>query len=595
MRSLEIPRGLALPLGVATLVALLVVVSGWGNLWVLDALTGLAAIAAGSQVCARLALGTPKPAVRRLWLAALALLGLACLGQFAGLSGAANPAIADVAGILMLPAAAVLLWLGARWEPMPASARRAFWLAVAIQAVAVAAILWSRGAGQIAADFLALLSMQFYALGAAFFVASLRRRLFVEQGGAADVGDLARYLFATSLTFKKVRHPRIGSYTVPGHKLILDIGRFVSWFPKMAPLVRDRFGIGLCRQLRDLYVIAFRHGLDTQAYYMFELFRAEFRARASGYLTRYETKNGLFKVLTWQVPKSQRRIMLGDKLGMNRICEENGIPTVPILAIAEDGQLQRRCERPAEFEQDLFIKPRQSKGSRGAEVIRFSGGKFIAEDGATMDHDGLMGLIARRSKDRAIMVQPRIRNHPGIADLADQALIRIRVITCQDRDGTPVVTHAVLSNLCKLEPNWATDFEYGAGIDLKSGVLGQMTGDKGRMWLDWFDAHPVTQARVRGRTVPCWDQVRAIALAAHAACRDRLLVGWDIAVGPNGALLLEGNSYPDVDFLQRAYRTPIGDSPLGPLLYARLIEIEQRTAAGTLRGPLDYETSAEAD
>ncbi len=598
MRSLEIPRGLALPLGAAALIAVVVVVSGL-NLWILDALTGLAAIAAGFQVCARLALGVPDAATRRAWLGALFLLGLVCASQLAGQPGDRGtswPVFVDVADGLLLPAAALLLWLGARGEPIPAAARRAFRLAFAIQAAGVAAVLWSHVAGpsgeampRLVADFLALLSMLLYALGAAYCVASLRRRLFVEQGRAADVGDFARYLFATSLLFKKVRHPRIGSYTVPGHKLILDIGRLVSWFPKMAPLVRDRFGVGMWRQLCDLYVLAFRHGLDTQAYYMFELFRPEFGARASGYLTRYETKNGLFKVLTWQVPKSQRRIMLGDKLGVSRICEEHGIPTIPILALAEDGQLQRRCERPAEFEQDLFIKPRQAKGSRGAEVIRFTDGKFIAEDGATFDHAGLMELIAQRSKGRAILVQPRIRNHPGIADLADQALIRIRVITCLDQGGNPVITHAVLSNLCKLEPNWVTDFEYGAAINLQSGVLGQMTGDKGRMWLDWFDEHPVTHARVTGRALPCWGEVRSIALAAHAACRDRLLVGWDIAIGPRGALLLEGNSYPDVDFLQRAYRTPIGDSPLGPLLYARLLEIERRTAAGTLRGPLDYD------
>ena len=598
MRFLEIPRGLALPLGAATLIAIFVVGSGPEYLWIVDALTGLAAIAAAFQVCARLALSAPSPAAQRLWLAALALLILVSVGQFAAaLTGRAAPSglIEDVVDILLLPGVLVVLWLGARWEAMPLPARRAFQLAVAIQAAAVVAVLWSRSGDpspRLIADFLALLSIQFYALGAAFFVAGLRRRLFVEQGRAADVGDFARYLFATSLLFKKVRHPRIGNFTLPGHKLVLDAGRFFAWFPKMAPLVRDRFGVGICRQFRDLYVLAFRHGLDTQAYYMFELFRPEFRARASGYLTRYETKNGLFKVLTWQVPKSQRRIMLGDKLGVNKICEEHGIPTVPILVLAEDGQLQRQCERPAEFEQDLFIKPRQAKGSRGAEVVRFTGGKFVAEDGTTLDHEGLMELIAQRSKGRAILVQPRIRNHPGIADLADQALIRIRVITCLDQDGAPVITHAVLSNLCKLEPNWVTDFEYGAAVELESGVLGQMTGDKGRMWLDWFDEHPMTHARVTGRALPCWDQARAIALAAHAVCRDRLLVGWDIAIGQQGALLLEGNSYPDVDFLQRAYRAPIGDSPLGPLLYARLVEIEQRTAAGTLRGPLDYESPA---
>ena len=83
--------------------------------------------------------------------------------------------------------------------------------------------------------------------------------------------------------------------------------------------------------------------------------------------------------------------------------------------------------------------------------------------------------------------------------------------------------------------------------------------------------------------------IQSIALAAHSACRDRLLVGWDIAVGPDGAVMLEGNSYPDVDFLQRSHQCAIGDSPLGPLLYSRLVDLERRASTGTLRGPLDYE------
>jgi hypothetical protein len=170
--------------------------------------------------------------------------------------------------------------------------------------------------------------------------------------------------------------------------------------------------------------------------------------------------------------------------------------------------------------------------------------------------------------------------------------MRIRVVTCLDEMGKPVITHAVLSNLCKLETNWTTDIEFGAAIDLETGVLDRMTGDKADLWLEWYEDHPVTHARVLGRPVPCWDEVRSISLAAHAACNDRLLVGWDIAIGPNGALLLEGNSYPDVDFLQRAHQCAIGDSRLGPLLYSRLVDIERRSATGTLRGPLDYDQAA---
>jgi len=167
-------------------------------------------------------------------------------------------------------------------------------------------LLWA-----IETDLFDLISMQLYLLGAVLFVTHLRRQLFVVQHSAKDVGDFARYLYAKSLPFKKVRHPRIGSFTVPGHKVVFGLLRFLTWFPRIGPRVRDKFGVGMWQQFRDLCVVTFRHRLDAQVYYMFELYRREHRARASGYLTRYEMKNGLYKALTLQVSKTRHRIMLG--------------------------------------------------------------------------------------------------------------------------------------------------------------------------------------------------------------------------------------------------------------------------------------------
>lgn len=596
-RFVDSHRPVLIFLGGTTLIALGTLLAP-GATRVLDILTGIVAAGTAFMACTRLALDTPNAAARRAWQMTLALFGLVCVSQLAAAFGMATHLAGDSVGSgLLLAGALVLLWLVARFDPAPADTRRVLWAAFAVQVAGAAVLQLSEGSTPpkdpagwiIAADFLTLISVQLYLLGAASFVASVRRELFVVQRRASDVGDFARYLFATSRLFKKVRHPRIGNYTVPGHKPVFVLLRLVTWFPQIAPRVRNKFGISLWHQFRDLCVAALRHGLDAQVYYMFELYRSERRARTSGYLTRYEMKNGLYKVLTWQVPKTKRRIMLGDKLGMYRICEENGIPTVPVLVVAEGDKLEYWCERPTGLQQDLFIKPRQSKGSRGIEVIRYSGGQYICENGETLDHDGLTALIAQRSKEAPILVQPRLKNHPGLADLADQALMRMRVITCLDHGGEPVITHAVLSNLCKLETNWPTDIELGAAVDLESGALGMMTGDKADMWLEWSEDHPITHARVLGRVVPCWNEIRSVALAAHSACRDRLLVGWDIAVGTAGAVLLEGNSYPDVDFLQRSYQCAIGDSPLGPLLFSRLVDLERRVATGTLRGPLDYE------
>jgi hypothetical protein len=542
MKLLDAHRSVLTYLGVATLIALAGLLAGVA--WICDLLIALTAIITALQVFARLTLEDARGFARVVGIVALLIL-----------------------------------------------------IVVAVAALTQVFGVGAFGAGRVpdAAHLPILIVLELCLLGAILHLAAARRDVIARHRDPRHIGDFARHLFATSGLFKKVRHPRIGNFTLPGHKPVFMIGRFLHWFPRIAPQVRARHGIGVWQQFCDLLVMGARHGLDAQVYYMFELYRPEQRGRAAGYLTRYEMKNGLYKVLTWQVAKSQRRIMLGDKLGMYRICQEHNIPTAPVLAVADGGKLDFQDNTPADLRQDLFLKPRHAKGSRGTEVVRYADGRYVTEDGTRLDYDGLVALIAARAKDESFLVQPRIRNHPGLADLADRALMRIRTVTCQDATGKPVLTHAVLSNLCKLETGWPTDIELGSMIDIETGALGPMSGDKAEMWLDWHENHPVTKARVLGRIVPCWEQAKQISVAAHEACSDRALIGWDIAIGTMGAVLLEGNSYPDVDFLQRAHQRPAGESILGPILFARLADIEVRSAAGTLRGPMDYEPATGLD
>jgi hypothetical protein len=177
-----------------------------------------------------------------------------------------------------------------------------------------------------------------------------------------------------------------------------------------------------------------------------------------------------------------------------------------------------------------------------------------------------MEYLRCESSKRDLLLQPMLVNHPAIADLAEESLIALRAITCMDPSGTPIITHAMLRVISKLEPNWHSKREHAARIDLHSGRLGQMCNDKDLWPGRWSDDHPVTGARVAGRLLPGWPDVRVLAVGAHQVFADRMLVGWDIALTPSGPVILEGNSYPDVHFLQRVHEQPIGLSALGQLL-----------------------------
>jgi len=153
-------------------------------------------------------------------------------------------------------------------------------------------------------------------------------------------------------------------------------------------------------------------------------------------------------------------------------------------------------------------------------------------------------------------------------------------VTCLNERQQPELTLAYLRVLAKLEPDWPVRkpiSEYAAAIDLGSGRLSAMTGDKPECLSQWYDRHPVTGVAITGRIVPEWGVLAALAERAHRVTRDRVLVGWDIAVTPSGPMLLEGNSYPDMHYPQRIHR-PYGEMRIGALLRHHMGRLEQQWA-----------------
>jgi len=371
---------------------------------------------------------------------------------------------------------------------------------------------------------------------------------------------------------------------LPGARAILSVLRFIYWYASMVRKVA--IFRSPAAQLLDIIALARRHDLDAQAYYMFEFYRPEEAARAGSYLTRYETKNGLFKLLLRQHPEYKQKTQLDDKAGFRDFCAEQHLPHPTLLGIARDGRLDLEPGVPAPLDQDIFVKPADSKGSKDCELFRaVAPGQYIDGVGRSFDWPALSTHLAGRSRERPLIVQRLLKNHPDMAPLAGESVLAIRMITCWDRRGEAILAYAMLRIIPKLELEWALESELGAAVDRDTGRLGQMTGDKVNQLLNWWDNHPVTGAQVNGRIVPHWTEAKRIVLAAQRATRGRYLVGWDVAITPDGPVLLEGNAFPDVDYPQRTHRCGIGDSPLGPPLHDRLLELRDKLGAAKTRKP----------
>ena len=340
----------------------------------------------------------------------------------------------------------------------------------------------------------------------------------------------------------------------------------------LGPAARRASGRSLRAQFRDLLTLCLCDDFDPLAYYFQELYRPGGRAEAAHYLTRCETKNGLFHVLNSMRRSPDGPHEMKDKVLFAACCRREGLAVPPTLLESGGGSAGVTLHVPREqLDRDLFCKLRSGRGARGVRVFyRVAPGVYKGPAGDGMDLDDVLQWLEVSGRTAPVIVQPRLRNHAELADLAHRSLLTIRVLTCLDRDGRPIATHAFLRILSKLEPDWHRKDEYGIPIDVESGRLGAISSDRMASCAQRFSHHPVTGQVVTSRVLRTWPTTKALALAAHRAFAHRIIVGWDIAATDEGPVLLEGNVNLDIMFAQRVYRQGIGRSPPGPLLQHHL-------------------------
>ncbi|HWT99288.1 MAG TPA: sugar-transfer associated ATP-grasp domain-containing protein [Terriglobales bacterium] len=346
------------------------------------------------------------------------------------------------------------------------------------------------------------------------------------------------------------------------------------------PLYQQR-GIGLLRQMKAQWTLMHRYRIDPSVYYSSQLYELpRGLAACEDYVGRDEIKNGLMKQLHWLQPKVYgKRVSLGDKALFTRHCVEAGLPVARVIAVVSRGtwEFTDGSGHKADFrslDRDIFIKPLWGRGARGTEWFTWVGkDRYSDKRGRVLSRAKVLRYLTKRSKKEPLLIQPRLFNHPEIADLARDSLMVFRVFTCLDECQRPHVTHAMLRILSKLEPSWSQNVEYGVRVDLTTGQLDQLCDDYHFAPDDWWDRHPFTGAQVTGRIVTQWPKIAALAKAGHRVLVDRTVIGWDIALTRDGPVIIEGNAYPDTHFLQRVHRQLIGDSPLAPLLGLHLMRL----------------------
>lgn len=145
-----------------------------------------------------------------------------------------------------------------------------------------------------------------------------------------------------------------------------------------------------------------------------------------------------------------------------------------------------------------------------------------------------------RCRDEGLLLEAAIDQHPALARINPSCVQTVRVNAARDRAGRVVLVGACLKcgGIGAVTDNFHTG---GAAypLELQSGVV---TGP-GRNGHDLAELvrHPGADFDMPGFAVPHWEAVRALVSEAMARVPGMGYVGWDIAVTPTGAALVEGN------------------------------------------------------
>jgi len=206
------------------------------------------------------------------------------------------------------------------------------------------------------------------------------------------------------------------------------------------------------------------------------------------------------------------------------------------------------------FDKDLppefAIKPATGAYGHGFNIFRKASGRYTDVTGVHVKDTDLYETIVSPNRNRYI-IQERLHSHVALARLSDtKALQTVRFITLIDRSGCVQILHA---HLKVIENDEIVDtFIDGlkgnieAPVDLQSGSLRPANRIPGTgSGVITLKVHPKTGIAFDGFELPFWpDACRLVTQTAPHFLPLRT-IGWDVALTPAGAVMVEGNVWWD--------------------------------------------------
>ena len=329
-------------------------------------------------------------------------------------------------------------------------------------------------------------------------------------------------------------------------------------------------GNGPFKQFREIIQLGFGVGkMTAQEYYANRVFRSDL---SSSVKRQFIGERGSKKLNDRLSPFSflSKRAFVRDKAIYSEMMRAIGFPVTETQAIVSADRTLgnkpslRSADEIAAFLRTtarfpLFVKPEEGSGSIGSALIAKldkSSDLLTLGNGQQIDVN-TFAEEAFAEYGHGLLLQTALRQHPDVREIIGDAVGTVRIVTVIE-DKAP----RVLYSLWKMpSPTAMSDNYWQAGSII--GALDSETGEILRVQrgagvdMEELQSHPVSGKPLVGWRIPNWEAMIETTIAAHTVMPEFGVFGWDVAVGPDGPVIVECNANPHHMLYQLAFDAPV--------------------------------------
>lgn len=314
-----------------------------------------------------------------------------------------------------------------------------------------------------------------------------------------------------------------------------DLYRHPSYFPEKKQKTVGRMFWEQCVQI-------FKYGYANEYYFMYG-FDVKNTAEQKQYLhyVPFMRRRDALNLAS----KHNSTCILRDKLYFGVFADAFSIPTAKNIVYSTDKGLYLLQERKYISLQEfvtrdnykLFCKLIDGECGNGIFVLEIVSGK-IFYDGKEITVDELKN----RLNSKRYLFQEFIHQHAAMSQLYDRAINSIRLVTVRDLRTNNIV---VLPSILRIGANGnivdnTSQGGIAVGFDLNTGQLHKYGFYKPQFGLK-VDRHPNSGIIFENFYIPYIQEAINEAKRFHSLLSDIHSIGWDIAIGENGPIFIEGN------------------------------------------------------